>query len=359
MNVAFKHLEAKLRFGELSIGQWAGVLGGVLFALRLRAVPEPGRRAAGGRARRLPRRDPGQRGVLRQPERVRPVGPAGRRGALAAPARAATCPAAASTRPRLRAARRRADGARAARDAGPSSSERCGTDHRATSRDASVTRRRRRRSCREAGELVGVEAIDRTGAAGHQRRRVRARAAGDAAEPADPRRRGPPARSPPGFCHLIGRLRPGQSLQFYVDARPVRLDDLLADARARGRGRRRARAGRRAAGARRDRAVALAAVRGDGGVAAPARRRAGRRRAARLRRRSRTCRAAPRRARAGRPARAVLARPPLERGVGAHRRAVRESQAHVDALRAELEALGLPVRQLNGDAGASRCCGRG
>ena len=33
MNVAFKHLEAKLRFGELSIGQWAGILGGVLFAL--------------------------------------------------------------------------------------------------------------------------------------------------------------------------------------------------------------------------------------------------------------------------------------------------------------------------------------
>ena len=24
MNVAFKHLEAKLRFGDLSIGQWAG-----------------------------------------------------------------------------------------------------------------------------------------------------------------------------------------------------------------------------------------------------------------------------------------------------------------------------------------------
>ncbi len=33
MNVAFKHLEAKLRFGELSIGQWAGILAGVMFAL--------------------------------------------------------------------------------------------------------------------------------------------------------------------------------------------------------------------------------------------------------------------------------------------------------------------------------------
>jgi hypothetical protein len=32
VNVAFKHLEAKLRFADLSIGQWASVLGGVLFA---------------------------------------------------------------------------------------------------------------------------------------------------------------------------------------------------------------------------------------------------------------------------------------------------------------------------------------
>jgi len=33
VNTAFKHLEAKLRFGELSVGQWAGVLAGVLFGL--------------------------------------------------------------------------------------------------------------------------------------------------------------------------------------------------------------------------------------------------------------------------------------------------------------------------------------
>jgi hypothetical protein len=32
MNVAFKHLESKLRFGDLTIGQWAGILGGLLFA---------------------------------------------------------------------------------------------------------------------------------------------------------------------------------------------------------------------------------------------------------------------------------------------------------------------------------------
>ena len=33
MNVAFKHLEAKLRFGELTIGQWAAVACGLLFGV--------------------------------------------------------------------------------------------------------------------------------------------------------------------------------------------------------------------------------------------------------------------------------------------------------------------------------------
>jgi len=33
VNVAFKHLEAKLRFGELTISQWAAVVAGVLFGL--------------------------------------------------------------------------------------------------------------------------------------------------------------------------------------------------------------------------------------------------------------------------------------------------------------------------------------
>jgi len=32
VNVAFKHLEAKLRFGDLTVGQWAAILAGVLFA---------------------------------------------------------------------------------------------------------------------------------------------------------------------------------------------------------------------------------------------------------------------------------------------------------------------------------------
>lgn len=33
MNKAFKHLEAKLRFGDLTIGQWCAVIGGLLLGL--------------------------------------------------------------------------------------------------------------------------------------------------------------------------------------------------------------------------------------------------------------------------------------------------------------------------------------
>jgi hypothetical protein len=41
MNVAFKPLEAKLRFGELSIGQWAGVIAGVLLGLAFAQFVSP------------------------------------------------------------------------------------------------------------------------------------------------------------------------------------------------------------------------------------------------------------------------------------------------------------------------------
>ena len=95
-----------------------------------------------------------------------------------------------------------------------------------------MTRRRRRRSCRRPASCSRRGARPHR-ADGHQRRRVRARAARHARQPADPLRRGPPTRSPAGFApparHGCG---PGQSLQFYLDARPVRLDDVLADVRA-------------------------------------------------------------------------------------------------------------------------------
>ena len=122
MNVAFKHLEAKLRFGELSIGQWAAILGGVLFALVFAQYLSPVGGLAAVDHRRLPRRDPGQRGVLGQPERVRPVGAARRGAALAAQSTGRYVPGAGETRARLRAARRRAGRARGERTSRPSTS---------------------------------------------------------------------------------------------------------------------------------------------------------------------------------------------------------------------------------------------
>ena len=104
VNVAFKHLEAKLRFGELTIGQWAAVVAGVLFGLVFAQYLSPVGGRVGHGARDLPGGDPGQRRVLCQPERVRPRRPAGRRACGAGASPRAIC--------RARAARRRATGSR-------------------------------------------------------------------------------------------------------------------------------------------------------------------------------------------------------------------------------------------------------
>jgi hypothetical protein len=81
----------------------------------------------------------------------------------------------------------------------------------------------------EAGELAAVEAIDRGGVvitSDGAFVRVLQVTPPNPLILADEDRRAVAA----GFCHLIGRLRAGQSLQFYVDARPIRLEDLLAAA---------------------------------------------------------------------------------------------------------------------------------
>ena len=111
--------------------------------------------------------------------------------------------------------------------------------------------------------------------------------------------------------------------------------------------------GRRRAGTgrpRSDGAGAVAAVRGDGGVAASARRRARGGAGALLR--GRADAAAPERGAGGAGVGAATRRlptAPLERPVEAHRRAVREHLAHVDALRGELEAEGMPTELLDGE----------
>ena len=209
---------------------------------------------------------------------------------------------------------------------------------------------RRRRACRTAGDLLAVEAIDRTGlvvtSEGAFVRVLRVTPPNPLILSADDRR-----AVAAGFCHLIGRLRPGQSLQFYLDARPVRLDD-AARRRCAGTCSSRRRRRRRASGPRATRPRCRA-----GGCTRRWRSRCA---GTPTSRPPSSCAryvvvpfrpAPPRRARrAGRaaapPARAARR---SSADCDAHRRAVRESQAHADALRAELEALGLPVRQLDGE----------
>src|SRR3954462_6967422 len=83
----------------------------------------------------------------------------------------------------------------------------------------------------EAGDLLAVEAIDRTGLVitgeGAFVRVLRV-------TPANPLILSGSDREAiaAGFGRMLGRLRPGQSMQFYLDARPIQLDAVLADVRA-------------------------------------------------------------------------------------------------------------------------------
>src|SRR4051794_11845946 len=83
----------------------------------------------------------------------------------------------------------------------------------------------------EAGDLLPVEAIDRTGllitAEGAFVRVLRV-------TPANPLILSTADREAiaAGFGRLLGRLRPGQSVQFYLDARPIQLDTVLNELRA-------------------------------------------------------------------------------------------------------------------------------
>jgi hypothetical protein len=201
---------------------------------------------------------------------------------------------------------------------------------------------------RAAGELVAVEAIDQTGlvvtSEGTFVRVLRV-------TPPNPLILSQADREAVanGFCQLVGRLRPGQWLQFYVDARPIRLDEVLADARREVE----ACAGPAPTSDRPARdGTALSRWRLEAAMEDSLRRHADDQAAVDFSAyvivphvpRQRDARAVLAGLRRG-----VLARAPLERGVSAHRRAARDSQAHVDALRAELDALGLPVSQLNGE----------
>ena len=208
----------------------------------------------------------------------------------------------------------------------------------------------------EAGELLAVEAIDQTGLVVTSEGAFVRILHVIPPEPDDPLRARTASGSRRRYCHLVSRLRPEQSLQFYVEARPVNLDELLARVAARGRG-----LGGRAPRARASRArdaLALsrwrlyaameeslrlhaddqAAVQFNAYVVVPylPSQRVGARAC------STSCA----------PARRKLPVAPLERELKAHRRAVRESLAHTDAIR------GRARRAVAADPAAERRGGR-
>jgi len=201
----------------------------------------------------------------------------------------------------------------------------------------------------EAGELLAVEAIDHTGlvitSEGALARII-------SVTPPNPLILAQEEReqTAAAFCQLVSRLRPHQSIQFYIEARPVNLAEVLADCRrevetwsgeppARGRG-------------ARDE-LALSRWRLYAGMEESLRQHADDQAAMDFAAyvvvpylpAAQSARALIEQVRPGRRLQVAS----LERELKAHRRAVRESVAHTDAIRSELEALNLPTHALNGE----------
>jgi TraG P-loop domain len=208
-----------------------------------------------------------------------------------------------------------------------------------------VSRNPERSPFREAGDLCPVEAIDREGllvtSEGALVRFLRA-------APKNPLVMSPVEREQVGqaFGQLVGRLAPGQSLQFYVEAAPVRLESLLARSQHEA-----------------ERALRSLASNGDGRAEALRRLHAGLRES--LERHADEQAAVdvayyvvvpylPDQSKSLdwrallRGGRRRLGRAPLERLLASHRRVARESLHLTDSVRADLEALDLSTHLLSG-----------
>lgn len=204
---------------------------------------------------------------------------------------------------------------------------------------------------KEAGDLLAVEAIDRTGlAVTSEGAFVRILNV----TPPNPLILSPAERVQiaHGYCHLLSRLRADQSLQFYVQSRPINLDEILADARAEvryaagdppesldGEGVDPLAVSRWRLYAAMEESLRLhadeqAAVQTSFYVVCPYLPVRGQRHELIREMRSR---------------RGKLPTAPLRRGLRAHRRAARESLAFTEGMRSELDALSLPSRLLGGE----------
>jgi len=215
-------------------------------------------------------------------------------------------------------------------------------------RTKAVNAVRGERELPEAGDLLAIEAIDRTGlivtSEGAFVRIFRVVPPNPLLMSAEER-----AKTAATFQRLIAQLKAGESLQFYVDARPVNLEALLGDCRREVE----ASAGRAPGKERLARdELALAQWRLYASLEESLRMHADAHAAVQVRchvvvpllPRQNMAKAALAWAK-----RSKLPTVPLERPVEAHRRAVREHLAHVDSLRGELEAEGMPTELLDGE----------
>jgi TraG P-loop domain len=209
----------------------------------------------------------------------------------------------------------------------------------------------RRGWVQQAGDLLPVEAIDASGLAvtseGAFVRVLAVTPPNPLILSAEER-----ARIARGYCHLASWLRADQRLQFYVHSKPVNLKDVLAAAREEvshtsgeppvsldGDGRGSLGLSRWRLYAAMEQSLRLhadeqAAVETSFYVVCPhvPVKRGGRDLLRELR-----------------PRHSGLLSGPLSRGLGAHRRAARESLAFTETVRAELEALAIPCRLINGE----------
>jgi hypothetical protein len=201
----------------------------------------------------------------------------------------------------------------------------------------------------EAGELLALEALDHTGlfinSEGALCRVIKV-------TPPNPLIRSDEERQQIAqvYCNVIGKLRPQQSLQFYVEARPVKLGEILANARREVE----AWSGEPPVKGRQARDdLALSLWRLYGGMEESLRRHADEQAAMHVSfyivvpyvPGSRSARALLDDLKPGKK----MPTADLHRELKAHRRAVRESLAHTDAIRSDLEGMSLPTRLLNGE----------
>lgn len=204
----------------------------------------------------------------------------------------------------------------------------------------------------EAGELLAVEAIDRTGLAITTEGafvRIIGVTPPNPVIMSDEERRATSA----AFCHLVGRLRPDQAVQFYVEARPVDLDNILLECRREVA----AWAGEPPSAGEQKAPIDLSRWRLYAAMEESLRQHSDVQAAMHF-----NAYVVVPYVPSGNGARELLRQlsrgrklpsSSLERELRAHRRAVRESLAHTDAIRSELDALNLPTRLLNGEEVAS------